>query len=839
MILGVVGLDGYLRARPEGDAPGWAFLLQIPTWALTSVLLLSAANRNTRSAYLGALFLFTASNYSHRSLVALGQSFPEQAWIALLGAAPVAAFAPVFMWLLAKDFPQGLVSHRVNRTVSLGVLLSAVAGAGLLAANLALFFQPDSAGNLWRVLRAFDRGGITSHYWTVAYGFMLAPILLMVWKARAARTEEKDRFRIFILGITLGRLPAVGYVFLAGAVPGFHSGLVERGWNTWIETTLQLTILAVPVVTAYSVLVHRVLNIRALVRSAIQYGLARGAVFLVGLSPLLLVAVYAFSRRGERLEALFSGYGPIFIAVALLASSFTWRARAYAQNSLDRLFLREGIRPHEVVASFNQKSRGVGDASGIARLVAEEIDRALHLESAEVLAREGDPSCPYLPLLGTFRPLPGSTELSALLAARGEPLPVDLETPNRLVAALPLEERQWIADGGFTLLASCGSFEGLAAFVAMGPKRSGLPFSMDDRLLIAAVASSAGLALESIALRVSHAADAMPLLADEPALECGGCSKLSPAGLRSCRSCGGGLEPAMVPYAMPGRYQFVSRLGAGGMGVVYLARDLTLERLVAVKTLPRTTPENSTRLRREARAMAAVIHPNLALIYGAESWMGTPMLMFEYLGGGTLAQRLGKRGALRPLEALDLVAALANVVQRIHSAGILHRDIKPANIAFAEDGTPKLLDFGLARIARTAGYDQAMSRPASESRPADGIETEIIKFSGNVTHGVVGTLAYLSPEALRGETPDPSFDLWALAVVLYEAITTVNPVRRDSKNETIDAILIADVRDPRELEVDCPEPIAKFLGSALARSRRKRPSTAKAFIEGLERARAA
>ena len=209
VILGIVGLAGYLRAQPDGDAPGWAFLLQIPTWALTSVLLLSAANRNTRSAYLGALFLLTAANYCYRSLVALGRANPEQAWIALLGAAPVAAFAPVFLWLLAQDFPQGLVSHRVNRTVSAGVLLSAVAGAGLLAANLALFFQPDSPGGLWRVLRAFDRGGITSHYWTVAYGFMLPPLLLMAWKARAARAEEKGRFRIFILGITLGRLPAV------------------------------------------------------------------------------------------------------------------------------------------------------------------------------------------------------------------------------------------------------------------------------------------------------------------------------------------------------------------------------------------------------------------------------------------------------------------------------------------------------------------------------------------------------------------------------------------------------------------------------------------------------
>ena len=239
-----------------------------------------------------------------------------------------------------------------------------------------------------------------------------------------------------------------------------------------------------------------------------------------------------------------------------------------------------------------------------------------------------------------------------------------------------------------------------------------------------------------------------------------------------------------------GPYQVLAALGAGGMGEVYRARDTRLNRQVAIKTLPRTSPEDAARLRREARAMATVLHPNLAVVYAAETWKGTPLLVTEFLEGGTLADRI------LPLrlpfgEVRDLGDALASALDRVHRAGILHRDMKPSNIGYTVDGSAKLLDFGLAGVI---GEAEGASRRAGLRGGGEPARRRTI-----TGHGLVGTPLYMSPEALRGEPPDTTVDLWSLAVVLYEALTGTSPVERASWGETLEVIQtarIADVRDP-------------------------------------------
>jgi serine/threonine protein kinase len=255
------------------------------------------------------------------------------------------------------------------------------------------------------------------------------------------------------------------------------------------------------------------------------------------------------------------------------------------------------------------------------------------------------------------------------------------------------------------------------------------------------------------------------------------------------------------------------------MGVVYLARDTTLGRVVAVKTLPKVTAEHSVRLRREARTMATLSHPNLATLYGLETWRGTPMLIVEYLERGTLADRL-RDGPLDLAQLRTLASGILTALAHVHARGILHRDLKPSNIGFTGQGIPKLLDFGLARLVADAPV-VARTPAAAEDWRDDPYVT--------LTNRRVGTLAYMSPEALRGDPPDPSFDLWSVAVVLVEALTGCPPsVPPGGEGHrpfwSTDWRAGLSSRSPLLCDV---------LANALNADPAKRPATAEAFLDRL------
>ena len=244
--------------------------------------------------------------------------------------------------------------------------------------------------------------------------------------------------------------------------------------------------------------------------------------------------------------------------------------------------------------------------------------------------------------------------------------------------------------------------------------------------------------------------------------------------------CGGLLQRAAAPHVLGDRLRFLQRVGAGGMGVVYRALDLRLQQPRAVKTLPHVDPVLASRLRREARAMATVSHGNLALLYGLEFWRGAPMLVMEFLEGGTLAEHLQRR-TLTLRETIDLGTHLADALGVLHSAGILHRDVKPSNIGFTADGTAKLLDFGLARLLPRGPIESPHATAVGDSTWSINLSTEV--------GGVRGTPAYLSPQVLTGSPPAVSDDLWSLAVTLLEGVTGANPFRAANVAATVARVL--------------------------------------------------
>jgi serine/threonine-protein kinase len=265
-----------------------------------------------------------------------------------------------------------------------------------------------------------------------------------------------------------------------------------------------------------------------------------------------------------------------------------------------------------------------------------------------------------------------------------------------------------------------------------------------------------------------------------------------------------------------GTYEVIAQIGAGGMGEVYRARDTKLNRDVALKVLPgafAADPDRLARFKREAQVLASLNHPHIAAIYGFEDSGSTHALVLELVEGPTLADRIAK-GAIPLDEALPIAKQIAEALEAAHEQGIIHRDLKPANIKVRDDGTAKVLDFGLAKAMEPASaISPVLTNSPTITTPAmvTGIGT------------LLGTAAYMSPEQAKGRPADKRSDVWAFGCVLYEMVTGKRAFEGDDVSDTLAAVLRADP-DWTALPATLPTHIAALLRDCLQKDRRARIS---------------
>jgi eukaryotic-like serine/threonine-protein kinase len=257
-----------------------------------------------------------------------------------------------------------------------------------------------------------------------------------------------------------------------------------------------------------------------------------------------------------------------------------------------------------------------------------------------------------------------------------------------------------------------------------------------------------------------------------------------------------------------GHYRIGEQLGRGGMGEVYLADDLNLNRKVALKFLPDAftgDPERMARFEREAKLLASLNHPNIAAIYGLEQAEGKRFIVMELVEGETLAQRIAGKGALPVDEALAICRQIADALETAHEKGVIHRDLKPANVMISEGDKVKILDFGLAKAL--SGELQSVS--ASQSPTI----TEAMTQPGVI----LGTAAYISPEQAKGKSVDKRADIWAFGCILYECLTGKRVFEGETVTETMAAVL---TRDPEWEKV--PARVHHLLQRCLEKDPKKR-----------------
>src|SRR5436190_9276076 len=282
---------------------------------------------------------------------------------------------------------------------------------------------------------------------------------------------------------------------------------------------------------------------------------------------------------------------------------------------------------------------------------------------------------------------------------------------------------------------------------------------------------------------------------------------------RRSRAAPVGLAASLIGTVLSGRYRLESKLGSGGMSTVFLARDETLERWVAVKVMRREIsdqPDQIERFRREARAVAQLSHPNVVAVIDAGEDGGYPYIVFEYVEGETLKQRIDRLGRLPVDEAAAYAIEIGRGLAAAHARRMVHRDIKPQNVLIDAEGRAKVTDFGIAR-----------------SLESDGLTK---------TGRVLGTTDYVSPEQAMGHEVDPRSDIYSLGVLLYEMLSGEPPF----KAETVVGVAMKHVNDPmpdiQALRPDASAALARVVENSTGKEPSKRYRDMNDMLADLEAA---
>ena len=710
-------------------------------------------------------------------------------------------FLPAVLWMFVREFPRVRRRTRLDDAAGRMAVLAAVLAAVLQVANL----PPVQALSPRLAVLARDVPGayVAPAFFGPYCALVLAALAVLLLRARGVAPGERARTRLFVAGLAAALAPHVEGVVEA-AFPGTFT---VRAAN-WTSVLGSVSALAVPCLTMYAAVSLRVLDVRTTIRASARRLLTRGGLALLTAGPLAALAGLVASRADRPVNEVFAdplGQACLALAAAaLLGLAF----RERLAGGVSAWIAPETADQRRVLAAAGGELGQAAKAADVGSVIARAVRRGAGVPGTLLVAGEarGAGGYRFATPDGTMPPLARASALANVLDELRAPLQVHPDARGSAFDLLPPEDAAWVAaSAAAAVVPVAGPGAATAGLLVAGPRPDGARLCPVDLAFLDALASASGLALERVRLEAGPAARAE----EPPARECRGCGRVAaaPGAGARCGACGGTWAHAPVPAMLAGKFLVERRIGAGGMGAVYRARDVGLDRRVAVKTLEGVDPAGLARLRQEAQTLAAQAHPGIAQIHGLETWRGRPLLVMEHLDGGTLASRIAG-GPLAPADAVGVAVEVAGALAALHAAGYRHGDVKPSNIAFTAQGTAKLLDFGLA------GLSAARARL------------------------VGGTVPYLSPEALGGAPAAEADDVWALGVTLYEMAAGRRPFAGATADEVAEAVRRRRVRPP-----PAPAPagagpdrrtaVLAFAGGMLTASRAARPATAEAFAAQL------
>ena len=792
------------------DAATWATWLRLHAGPLAQMtaflagaatLLALGAHGSTAALMTLALIVTAAANGgpllgSAQSLPLLGPILLIFNWIITAVSFPVIGLAVLF-------FPhRGEILDR-HRWIVPAVIAAAIPMLIIGMVSAAFLSGVDAA--LPALTWLAERGWTFDACFALGLGANVVIVIEGIGRYRE-NLDANERRRIQIVVFT--GVPAVFAYALKTGIPLLFALLgrpVELPWP--IEAFLQAIVLLPAFGLPYAVAVRHVFSPRTVLRRSLQYAFARRTLAVLVVLPVVALVASLVQQRDLSIAMIVSGR-PLFYLICLALVGAGLRYRNDAQRWLDQRFFRAEYDAREILVSLAGRVPYEANPRDLVAMVVTQIDSALHPEGVAVLA--GDNGATFEPVTAlrvTPAPLPATSGIITLLRWSDKPLEVFLDDEQSPVARVPPADRIWLAEASAALLvpifAGGSDPRPFIGLIALGPKRSEEPYTPEDRELLRGIAVQMGVALDLSRLRQQVGATQVP----------GGVTQ---AFTPTLRVGSGSSTPAIgVGALVDNKYRVDAMVGQGGMGAVFRAWDVRLERAVAIKVVRGdllSDPDSRERFRRESQIVARLQHPSVVTVfdYGTLS-DGAAFLVMEFVPGEDLRQLLKRERMLTPARTTELLSGIAGGVDSAHKAGIFHRDLKPENILLPESGTgPKVVDFGVAKLT-TAGT------------------------SGGTLTGagtIVGTPAYMAPEQLRGESVDGRADVFSLGVMTFEMLTSKLPYAGASLFDIgMKQAAGAAAIDMSEL----PEGMAAAIRRAIAFDRNERPESPLAFAAELKK----
>lgn len=640
--------------------------------------------------------------------------------------------------------------------------------------------------------------------------------------------NERRRIRMALYTAAPGVLAYVlkDGVFIAAGIAGARL----RAYPWPILVFLQMLVLLPAFGLVYAVGVARVLGPRVVIRRSLQYALASGTLTVLALVPAGALLLSLLRDREMTIREVATGSSGVYLAL-IVASVAAFRYRERARQWLDQRFFREEYDAREILLSLAGRVRFETDPADLASTVVHQIDAALHPESVAILVSgiEEGQMTPVSVLHGSAESLPLDAGLATMLRWSDEPLEIFLQDPRSPARRLPPEEQEWLECTGSVLLVPViDQDRALIAVIALGARRSEEAYTAEDRQLLASIAAQMALGFDVARLRRSQTpaqsgseTTRVHSNVTQPMHECPRCGRCEDATVRTCPADGSTMRLVpFVPRVVDGKYRLEQLLGRGGMGAVYRARDMRLDRLVAVKVVRAELLgdlEARRRFRREAQIVARLQHPSIVAVFDYGTFAdGGAFLVMELVRGEDLRRVLLREGRMDPLRTARILTSVCGAIEAAHREGVLHRDLKPENILLPGGETDaKVLDFGVAKLIT----DERPRDHASEPGAPDA--ATVLTAAGMI----VGTPAYMAPEQIHGSASDARTDVFSLGVIAYEMLSGELPFGRG----TLAEVILAQSRGVPPIGSDVSPAVERAVRAALETDADRRPATPQAF----------